>query len=444
MSIILKNPKRVGAGAYGCVMVGEYQGRKYATKRRYIDTHPSTPPGCIHLTEIDVMCRLKHENLLGSRWIQRTNPLNDNFISSKVDPLGNDMKCTFRADLIYVITDAAISDLTKVHVTDMDRVRDIMWQILDGLLYLHSNNIIHRDIKPHNILLFGNDHVRICDFDMCIPIIEGLHHPIGMTPEYTPPEVLVQCNDVHYTKGVDVWGAGHVFYNLIKGASLFYRGDVDNDDLSNHFLKLTNALLWNGDRTLSDIDTSTYDLDLGDGDANDLLSHMLDCNPESRWTVEQCMGHPFFQGRTIPSYIVTTNYTIEKPHLTDAMLEVFDEKMGKITDDGWYGFFLGLDILMRVVTTKYRGDQRKLAICCYNLGMKFFNKEDAMTIPIDVEDAKRIEDTIITAKLKGHIYRHTIYASIHEEPHKIYKYVTATELYPCQYDDLLSAIREKL
>ena len=129
------------------------------------------------------------------------------------------------------------------------------------------------------------------------------------------------------------------------------------------------------------------------------------------------------------------------------MALVFDEKLDGSIDD--HGFFLGLDMLLRVCVNKYRGRPRDLAICCYNLGMKYFNKETARVIPLEAETIKRVEYSIIATHLKGKVYRDTIYN--HVEPtisnkKRIYKYLMTPSLFtrPRRFSELLEAIQSLL
>lgn len=51
-------------------------------------------------------------------------------------------------------------------LTDLDQIRKIMWQALNGLKFLHENNIVHRDIKPHNILINKLKDVKLSDMGL--------------------------------------------------------------------------------------------------------------------------------------------------------------------------------------------------------------------------------------------------------------------------------------
>lgn len=498
MSIVLSNLQVVGYGAYGRVFTGIHNGKKLATKRRYIVESTRVPPGCIHVNEVDVMCRIKHPHILHALAMQKQNPIPDSFKSDKANPGGIQIPgTTFRADLIYLICDAADGDLSSFAIGEDSRVVEVdergvrvkdelrryMWQILTAIAHLHSRGYIHRDIKPSNILYFdervqvkSNEsegeyvrNIRLCDFDMCLPNIPYLETAKAMTPEYTPPEILVQGANVMYTPKVDIWGAGHVMYHLIKGESLIRRGNKRALDLDNYILATEKAFFPNGDRIKipesmigiidtiirNDLQDVSIPFDLGDEEANDLLKHMLDCDPETRWSAIECLQHPFFQRKEIPKDIyplqpnmygdiIVDDHVIERHFITEEMATVFDSQIDYLSDNEIFGFFLGLDIMMRVCSKKYRGNGRNLAICCFNLGMKFFDKETAKFMRIDNEDAKRIEYSIISNHLGGKIYRDTVYNHINKEYKRVYRYLLAPDLLPNKLSVLVNGIRKAL
>lgn len=89
-------------------------------------------------------------------------------------------------------------------------------QVIEGIGYIHSKNVIHRDIKLDNILLDSKGHIKIADFGV------GKHHKPGSllfdqcgTPAYIAPEIITGEG---YDGGtVDLWSAGVVLYALLYG-----------------------------------------------------------------------------------------------------------------------------------------------------------------------------------------------------------------------------------
>lgn len=94
-----------------------------------------------------------------------------------------------------------------------EKIRKWLVEISLGLTYLHSNNVIHRDIKSSNILLDAQERAKIGDFGT----LRLLSHTMskaatqGGTPEYKSPEM---CRGDPYGKEVDIWALGCVVYEL--------------------------------------------------------------------------------------------------------------------------------------------------------------------------------------------------------------------------------------
>ena len=444
--ITLNNHRVVGCGSYGKVFVGEYQDSMYAVKRRYVVD--GAPPGCIHIGEIDALCRFRHPYILRARIVQRQNPIRDNFRSDNLDTWGQSQSLTYHADLVYVLTDAANTDMwNKVtKPLSLDMAVKYTWQMLSAICYMHDMGFIHRDIKPQNILYYEReDCIKICDFDMCMPDIRGFTSFKAMTPEYTPPEILSQNENIVYTPKVDIWGVGIVLRFLLSGKSLLHRGDRRSDDMDKYLLAMQRKFFPNGshipqDVSNTDVSNEKVDLLTGIEKIDDLLLHMLDCNPDTRWDARTCLSHTLFSS-PIPRPIHTEDHIIDKHFITDDMAKVFDAEFNSISEKRFYGFFLGLDILMRVCRIRSRMDPKKLAICCFNIGMKYYDKEIATCIPIDPNDAKRIEYDIIVEKLRGSIYRDTIYNHIQKYPNKIYRYmISLSKEFPVRFSELCIVI----
>jgi cell division cycle 2-like protein len=111
------------------------------------------------------------------------------------------------------------------------KVRAIMWKLLTGAKMMHDRHVVHRDIKPPNILI-GEDGelVKICDLGLAISMSADSppYYPVGMVP-YMAPEMLLHKPD--YDAVVDTWSLGCVMAEMLTGENLF--DDDDDDDQMN-------------------------------------------------------------------------------------------------------------------------------------------------------------------------------------------------------------------
>lgn len=101
-----------------------------------------------------------------------------------------------------------------------DVAKHVFKQVIEGLKYIHSKNILHRDIKLDNILLTSEGDVKICDFGVSKIVKNGeiMTEQCG-TPAYIAPEVFENRGYENY--GSDVWSAGVVLYAMLYGTVPF-------------------------------------------------------------------------------------------------------------------------------------------------------------------------------------------------------------------------------
>jgi hypothetical protein len=106
-----------------------------------------------------------------------------------------------------------------------DVVQTIARQLVASLYYLHSNRIIHRDMKPQNILISADGTVKLCDFGFARAMSQNTFvlTSIKGTPLYMAPE-LVQ--EKPYTHAVDLWSLGVILYELFVGKPPFYTTSI--------------------------------------------------------------------------------------------------------------------------------------------------------------------------------------------------------------------------
>ena len=156
-----------------------------------------------------------------------------------------------------------------------NRARFYAAEIALGLHYLHSKGIVYRDLKPENLLLDADGHIKITDFGLSKQNVEGdeLHSLCG-TPEYLAPEIILKKP---YGKAVDWWSLGTLIYEMISGLPPFY--DKNRRVMYNKILS-------------APLSKCSY----MSADAYDICSRLLDRHPETRLgnNIEDIMNHPWF------------------------------------------------------------------------------------------------------------------------------------------------------
>jgi len=110
-------------------------------------------------------------------------------------------------------------NILKIKCYTEDDAKRIFRQILQGIEYLHSQNIAHRDLKPENILLTEDQQVKITDFGLANSVT--VMKSICGTPQYVAPEIMrlqTNWNAGTYGVQVDMWSAGVLLYIMLSGS----------------------------------------------------------------------------------------------------------------------------------------------------------------------------------------------------------------------------------
>ena len=174
----------------------------------------------------------------------------------------------------YIITNFYEKNLyTKLLIEPFSENQVIKYikQLLDVLVYLQSENIIHRDIKAENILLDDNDDIILCDFGWSI-ISTSLRRTQCGTIEYFSPEILME---ELYDNTIDLWNVGILTYELLTGVTPF-----DSDDERATYVNIVN---------LNYIIPSNISLQ-----SIDFIKRLLTYS-EDRMSLKDAINHPFLK-----------------------------------------------------------------------------------------------------------------------------------------------------
>uniref|UniRef100_A0A7E4ZZ97 non-specific serine/threonine protein kinase n=1 Tax=Panagrellus redivivus TaxID=6233 RepID=A0A7E4ZZ97_PANRE len=206
--------KMLGVGSFGKVILGRERvsGKFYAIKLLKKKVIVEKDEVNHTYTESRVLLKCKHPFLTSMAYSFQTK-----------DRLCFVMDFAIGGDLYYHLNTVMRAQRSGF---SEDRSRFYAAEIACGLGYLHSNNIVYRDLKLENVLLDKDGHVKIADFGLCK---ENISHKDRTqtfcgTPEYLAPEVL---EDNDYGRAVDWWGLGVVVYEMVCGRLPFFNADHD-------------------------------------------------------------------------------------------------------------------------------------------------------------------------------------------------------------------------
>ena len=152
----------------------------------------------------------------------------------------------------------------------------IFKQLLQTLKFIHNKGIIHRDIKLDNILLDLNNNIKLCDFGVGKIVHPGqlIKDQCG-TPAYIAPEIFQNING-YEGPPVDIWSSGVVLYSMLNGQVPFKADNI----IKLHKLIMSGKFKENVKELSKEV--------------LDLLHCLLEVNPNKRITVDQALGHPWF------------------------------------------------------------------------------------------------------------------------------------------------------
>jgi len=226
--------------------------------------------------------------ILNKKWIntknQRNNVKTERTVLAKLDhPFIMKLNYAFQTKKsLYFITQFMHGGELNYHIYNEknnyfseEKTKFYAAEIILGLNYLHKNNCIYRDLKPENVLIDLNGHIKLTDFGLskiCDDYPCKTKTLCG-TPEYLAPEILFQ-ND--YGIEVDWWSLGVIIYEMLSGYLPFRI--VQSEKITKNIYKQKIKMF-----------------DHFSSEAKSLIKKLLEYNPKKRIGYEKIISHPFFK-----------------------------------------------------------------------------------------------------------------------------------------------------
>jgi len=182
-------------------------------------------------------------------------------------------------------------------------IKSFLYQLLNGIAFCHEHRVLHRDLKPQNLLINKKGELKLADFGLArsfgIPVRNKSHEVVTLW--YRAPDVLMGSSK--YSSTIDIWSAGCIFAEMASGHPLF-PGRNNADQLQQIFkvLGTPTEAEWKTVKELPEYkeDFPKYpaqkltQLIPGlDADGYDLLSNMLQYDPNLRISAVKAMQHPY-------------------------------------------------------------------------------------------------------------------------------------------------------
>ena len=206
-------------------------------------------------------------------------------------------------------------------------------QIILGIKHIHSQLIVHRDIKLENILIDMNNNIKICDFGIGIILSsenQMLHSHCG-TPMYIAPEIILSTKEKGY-KGfpVDIWSAGIALYIMISG-KLPFNLDESPEDLDALEKNKDNKQEKNKRLNEEILKKEPKYIENISDELRDLLKGLLHKDPKKRFTCEQILNHPWFEDNH--SHKINLFSKAEKNLLSETYIDYRKIKMDELIEN---------------------------------------------------------------------------------------------------------------
>lgn len=201
---------KLGEGTYATVFKGKSRltDNLVALKEIRLEHEEGAP--CTAIREVSLLRELKHANIVTLHDIIHT----DKSLTLVFEYLEKDLK--------QYMDDCG-------NIMSMSNVKIFLFQLLRGLSYCHKKQVLHRDLKPQNLLINERGELKLADFGLAraksIPTKTYSNEVVTLW--YRPPDVLLGSTE--YSTQIDMWGVGCIFYEMAFGRPLFPGSTVEDE-----------------------------------------------------------------------------------------------------------------------------------------------------------------------------------------------------------------------
>ncbi|KAJ3390927.1 cyclin-dependent serine/threonine protein kinase [Entophlyctis sp. JEL0112] len=277
--------EKLGEGTYGIVYKAQNRDTDdiVALKRIRLENEDEGVP-CTAIREISLLKELKHPNII-----------------KLYDVIHTEKKLT----LVFEHMDSDLKKFMDSCGGDVDSqtTKHLMYQLLRGIAFCHEHRVLHRDLKPQNLLINKRFDLKLGDFGLArafgIPVRSYSHEVVTLW--YRAPDVLMGSR--HYSTSIDIWSVGCIMGELASGRALF-PGQSVRDQLLKIFKvlgtpsestwpKMVELPEYKSDFPLYDKANLAELLPRLDANGIDLLGKLLEYVPERRISAEAALQREY-------------------------------------------------------------------------------------------------------------------------------------------------------
>uniref|UniRef100_A0A8C3EJD8 cyclin-dependent kinase n=1 Tax=Corvus moneduloides TaxID=1196302 RepID=A0A8C3EJD8_CORMO len=293
---------KLGEGTYATVFKGRSKLTENLVALKEIRLEHEEGAPCTAIREVSLLKNLKHANIVTLHDIIHT----ERSLTLVFEYLDNDLKQYLEN----------CGNLMSVH-----NVKIFMFQLLRGLAYCHGRKILHRDLKPQNLLINERGELKLADFGLAraksVPTKTYSNEVVTLW--YRPPDVLLGSTE--YSTPIDMWGVGCIHYEMVTGRPMFPGSTVKEElHLIFRLLGTPTEDTWPGITSNEEFKAYNFTHYRAqplinhaprlDSEGIDLLTNLLLYRAKGRISAEAALQHPYFKSLGERVHLLPDNASI--------------------------------------------------------------------------------------------------------------------------------------